>query len=124
MSLVSRLFPGAPPDGELTPCNYVLAEGLIEGDPQEREHVYFASDAFTVAVWEAQPYAERIDSYPGDEFAHVIRGRLTLTDPDGTSQTFGEGESYLMRAGWSGEFRVEESFMKYFALSIPQGGAQ
>jgi uncharacterized cupin superfamily protein len=119
---VFRAFPGPPPGAELTPCSYVSPEGLLEGDPQEREHLYLTTPdgSYTVGVWEAQPYAERMDGYVGNEFCTVLRGRLTLTSDDGTSQAFGEGDSFVMEAGWSGEYRVDEPLLKYFALSVPR----
>lgn len=119
---VTPVFPGAPQHDELIPCNYVTAENLLEGDPQERAYIYLSTDdsSFTVGVWEAQPHSERIDSYPGDEFCHVIHGRLTLEEADGTSQTFTAGDSFTLKAGWAGVWKVEEPFMKYFAMSVPQ----
>jgi hypothetical protein len=52
MPAVSRMFPGAPPEGELVPCQYVSPEGLIDGDPQEREFLYLTTPdgTFTVGV--------------------------------------------------------------------------
>jgi uncharacterized cupin superfamily protein len=122
MSAASRVFPGPPPGEELVPCQYVSPDGLIEGDPQEREYLYLTSPdgTFSVGVWEAQPYAERIDSYFGDEFCYVIRGQVTLIGKDGAAQTFVQGDSFTMEAGWAGEWRVDEPFMKYFALSTPR----
>jgi uncharacterized cupin superfamily protein len=75
---------------------------------------------FSVGVWEAQPYAERIDSYFGDEFCYVIRGQVTLIGKDGSAQTFVQGDSFTMEAGWAGEWRVDKPFLKYFALSTPR----
>ncbi|WP_418061262.1 cupin domain-containing protein [Pimelobacter simplex] len=117
---VRRTFAGPPPEAELTPCSYVAADAIVDGDPQEREHLYLTTPdgSYTVGVWEAQPYAERFDGYVGNEFCTVLRGRLTLTSDDGTTQTFTAGDSYVMEKGWSGEFRVEEPFLKSFALSV------
>ncbi len=113
-----------PPEADLVPCQY--AQHVLEGDPQEREYLFLAAPdgSYTVGVWAAQPYTERIDSYPGDECCHVIRGRVTLTDADGSARTFTEGDTFTVEAGWAGEWRVDEPFMKYFALSIPQSGNQ
>ncbi len=119
------VIPGTvPAAAEFVPCHYAV--DVIDGDPQEREYVYFAApdDRFTVGLWEAQPFTERIASYPGDEFCHVVRGQVTLTDADGTSRTFGEGSSFTIQAGWAGEWRVDKPFMKYFVLSIPQTAAR
>jgi uncharacterized cupin superfamily protein len=40
---------------------------------------------------------------------------------DGSVQTFVAGDSFTMEAGWAGEWRVDQPFMKYFALSTPPG---
>ena len=57
------------PDVAMSPSGYVTAETLKEGDPAEREAVHLSSadDKFTVGSWQAEPYAEFIESYPGDE---------------------------------------------------------
>ena len=113
-----------PAEDELVACQYAV--DVTGGDPREREHVYFAAPdgSFTVGLWEAQPYAETIAAYPGDEFCSVIRGQVTLTDADGTARTFAEGDTFTVQAGWTGEWRVDKPFMKYFALSVPQAGAE
>jgi len=122
MPTVRRIFRGAPPGAELTPCHYVAAEGLIDGDPQEREYLYLTTpdNSYTVGIWEAQPYSERITGYPGNEFCTVLQGELTLQGDDGVTETFTEGDSFVLEAGWSGIYRVDKPFMKYFALAIPQ----
>lgn len=113
-----------PPDDELVACQY--AGHITDGDPREREYIYFSAPdgSFTVGLWEAQPYAENIASYAGDEFCYVIRGQVTLTDTDGTARTFAEGATFTVQAGWAGEWRVDKPFVKYFALSVPQASAQ
>jgi uncharacterized cupin superfamily protein len=107
-----------PHEDQLTPCSYAV--DVTEGDPQEREYVYLAAPdgSFTIGLWEAQPYAELITSYPGDELCHVVRGQVRLTDSDGTSRTFVTGDTFTVEAGWAGEWRVEQTFVKYFALSV------
>ena len=52
------------------------------------------------------------DIYPGDEYARVLSGSLTLTGDDGVAQTFSAGDAYTMRRGWRGEFRVTETMTK------------
>ncbi|MBR7826993.1 DUF861 domain-containing protein [Actinospica sp. MGRD01-02] len=109
----------ASADVKFTPCAYVTAETLIEGDPQEREHTYFARDGFVIGAWEAQPYTEHIDAYPSDEFCTVLRGSVTLTADEGESHTFKAGESFTIEAGWAGTWRVHEPFLKLFAAASP-----
>jgi uncharacterized cupin superfamily protein len=112
-----------PAESELAPCQYAV--DITEGDPQEREYIYFAAPGgFTVGLWQAQPFAERITSYPADEFCHVVRGSVTLTDTGGAARTFRAGDAFTVQAGWAGEWRVNEPFMKYFVLSAPQPATQ
>jgi uncharacterized protein len=105
----------------MTPCAYVTPETLREGQPNEHDLVHdtSADEKFTVGSWRAEPYAEYIDSYPGDEFARVLEGSVTLTTDGADPQTFSAGDAYVMRRGWRGEFRVTETLTKQFALYIP-----
>lgn len=121
MPSVRPAFPGPPPGAQLTPCSYVVPEGLLAGDPREREYIYLAAPdgSYTVGVWEAQPYTERIDAYPGHEFCTVLRGAVTLTAEGAEPQTFRTGDSFTIEAGWAGQWRVDEPFLKFFALSTP-----
>jgi hypothetical protein len=46
------------------------------------------------------------------------RGHTLHVSGDGTSRSFGPGESYIMTKGWSGTFRIDSSFTKYFVLYV------
>ena len=105
----------------MNPCSYVTTETLREGDPQERDLIHLSSEdgKFTIGSWRAEPYSEFIESYPGDEFARVLEGSVTLTGDDGVAQTLSAGDAFAMRRGWRGEYRVTETLTKQFALYIP-----
>ncbi|KGI70730.1 hypothetical protein EU78_08105 [Mycolicibacterium rufum] len=107
-------------DTAMRPCAYVTPESLREGDPREVDliHLSSADGTFTVGSWRAEPYSEFIEAYPGDEYARVLAGSVTLTGDDGFAQTFSAGDAYTMRAGWRGEFRVTETLTKQFALYV------
>lgn len=104
----------------MTPSAYVTPETLRDGDPREREAIHLASDdeKFVVGSWEAQPYTEFIESYPGDEYARVLTGSVTLTGDDGVAHTFSSGDAFTLRRGWRGEYRVTEPLLKQFALYL------
>ncbi|MFW0792324.1 cupin domain-containing protein [Gordonia sp. CPCC 205515] len=104
----------------MTPSAYVTAETLRAGDPREREAIHLASDdeKFIIGSWEAQPYTEFIESYPGDEYARVLAGSVTLTGDDGVAHTYSAGEAFTLRRGWRGEYRVTETLLKQFALYL------
>ncbi len=105
----------------MTPSSYVTPETLREGDPAEREasHLVSADEKFAVGSWTAQPYAEFIESYPGDEYTRVLEGSITLTGDDGVAHTFGAGDSFTLAKGWRGEYRVNETLVKQFAIYVP-----
>lgn len=119
--MLTPLSPASVEALTLAPTAYVTAANITHGEPAERGHVVYASpdEKFLVGVWAAEPYGESFpDGYPGDEFAHVLSGRLTLIEPDGASRSFGPGDSYVMTKGWAGTFRVDASFTKYFVLYL------
>jgi uncharacterized protein len=120
MKTVSRIPLGANAVAEMSPSGYVTAETLREGDPAEREAVHLSSDdeKFTVGSWRAEPYAEFIESYPGDEYTRVLEGSVTLTGDDGVADSFGPGDSFTLTRGWRGEYRVTEPLLKQFAIYV------
>ena len=118
---VLPLHAGAVGSMTLEPTGYVTTENVVHGDPAERGAMVHSSadGSFLVGVWVAEPYAETFpDGYPGDEYAYVVDGRLTLVDPDGTSRTFVAGDSYVMTKGWAGTFQVDETLTKHFVLKL------
>jgi uncharacterized cupin superfamily protein len=121
MSDVELVATDSPARDSMTPSNYVTPETLREGDPAEHHTVHLSTEdsKFSVGSWRAQPYAEFIESYPGDEFTHVIEGTVVLTGDDGVANTFTAGDSYTLRRGWRGEFRVTEPLLKQFAIYVP-----
>ncbi len=44
---------------------------------------------------------------------------MTLTAHDRQAQTFRAGDSFIIEAGCTGQWRVDEPFLKFFALSTP-----
>ncbi|MFF5584920.1 cupin domain-containing protein [Streptomyces hygroscopicus] len=99
-----RLTPaaGAPPRGPRDTSPHGVPATSWESGPARQE-----------------PYAEYIEAYPGDEYTRIIEGRVTLTQDDGTTWTFGPGDAFTIAAGRRGEYRVDEPLLKQFAYYIP-----
>ncbi|MEM9632096.1 MAG: cupin domain-containing protein [Pseudomonadota bacterium] len=108
------------PDAALEPVAFVDPATVVEGKAVEKGHGYMGDDgeALAVGIWETTAYAEVFsgDGYPEDEFCHVLAGTLTMTDADGTTQTFEQGDNFVVRKGWCGEFRVTEGFKKIYVM--------
>lgn len=115
---VKQMTPEGVDGIALEPCSVVPAEAVIDGKPEEQGAVIMesADGKFVVGIWESTPYAETFDEYPGDEFCHVLTGRVTLTDEHGESKSFGAGETYVVPKGFKGVFRVEETMRKYYTI--------
>lgn len=118
MTKVQLIPNGSEALAAMEPSSYVTADALREGDPAERHlvHLISADQKFMIGTWQAQPYAEFVESYPGDEYTLILEGQVTLTDPDGTHRTYGAGSSFTISAGWSGEYRVDTPLTKQFVF--------
>jgi uncharacterized protein len=111
----------APAEDSFAPSNYVTAETLRAGDPQEREAVLYANPegTFVISVWTAEPYMEHIDGYPGDEYVRVLDGTLILTTDGGEPQTFSVGDELRIARGWAGTWEVTAPFRKLSVAHFP-----
>lgn len=114
-------FPSETGAFNLSPSSYITDQSLRAGEPNEHDQVHLNSNdqKLTVGSWTADPYTEFIESYPGDEYTRIVHGRVTLTAVDGQIWTFGPGDAFTVAAGWSGEYRVDESLLKEFVFYTP-----
>lgn len=104
----------------MLPSNYINPAHVLEGKVVEKVHVYLQSndEKFIAGIWECTPCKERIDSYPADEFMTVLAGSVTVADDLGHSQTYRNGDSFVMQKGWSGTWHMTETFSKYFVMYL------
>jgi uncharacterized cupin superfamily protein len=69
----------------------------------------------TLGTWVCNAGAVEIRGHAVDEVCFVTRGRVTLTDSDGRSETFGPGEGFLLPRGFRGVWSQSDDFAKLFA---------
>ena len=65
-----------------------------------------------VGVWEAGIGQLPIDNFPITEYVLITTGRVIVTEKDGTSLTFNEGDTFVIPKGWSGIWDVQERMKK------------
>jgi uncharacterized cupin superfamily protein len=112
---MSRLIALSPhgPTG-LKPCSIVPAESLLTPPPAEQGTVIYGDGEQTCGIWEASPYAKRMDDYPCNEMAHIISGEVVITHDGAEPQTFGAGDTYFMQKGFKGRFEGTVTCRKYY----------
>tara|TARA_B100000809_G_scaffold113224_1_gene111757 strand:+ start:1435 stop:1878 length:444 start_codon:yes stop_codon:yes gene_type:complete len=78
------------------------AEIVLEGESENWESVLHQGD-FVVAVFAASPANIDINEpFPYDEFVLVLEGEVTLTNIDGGTETYRQGDTFLVPKGWMG----------------------
>jgi uncharacterized cupin superfamily protein len=50
--------------------------------------------------------------FPYDEYVLVLQGQVVLTSDDGSSQTFGVGDGFLVPKGWTGTWDMPEQYLE------------
>jgi len=102
------------PEAELT---QPAADRLLRGDPRQRLWNVYAdgSGRFFAGRWASSPGAWRV-RYTEHEFCHVLSGALRIEADDGTSWSFGAGDSFVVPAGFTGTWAVLEDTVKLYAI--------
>lgn len=101
---------------ELEKCSVVPPEAILSGSADELGDVHFESKDVVIGTWQSTPYAEML-SYPdGVEYSVILSGKVAITNPDGSVETFGAGESYILPAGTEVRFEVLETMRKVYVL--------
>jgi uncharacterized cupin superfamily protein len=103
---------------ELEKCSVVPVEAILSGFADEMGDVHFesADGSIVVGTWQSTPYAEML-SYPDAvEYSVILSGKVAITSPDGSVQTFQAGESYVLPKGVEVRFEVLETMRKVYVL--------
>lgn len=104
---------------ETAPLDLLIREGmdLPPGTPREYGHVAFVSadGCFASGVWRGEAGLIPIESYPVDEFCTLVKGEVTLTDEQGTAQTFTAGMTFVVPVGFRGTWSMPMDTIKLFA---------
>lgn len=73
-----------------------------------------ADGVISAGLWECTPGRFRT-VFAGGEFVSIISGRLTVIEEGGPTTQLGPGDAMTFPAGWSGEWRIEETLRKALA---------
>jgi uncharacterized protein len=78
----------------------------------------YATDdgAISTGTWECGPGNSRWDMPDEGEFIHVLSGRMTCTEDDGTVTEVGPGSTVVFPKGWAGTWDVHETLRKVYVI--------
>ncbi|WP_306117059.1 MULTISPECIES: cupin domain-containing protein [unclassified Roseovarius] len=111
-----RLVPN--PEG-MEPSTMTPAEAFTTADHSEINLTSYATEdeSILAGVWECAPCREEIDAYPVHEMMTVISGSVTLTHPDGRSETFRAGDTFFIAKGSPCVWEITETLRKFYMIA-------
>jgi uncharacterized protein len=94
-------------------------ERVVEGDPRFTTWNAEAREGDTLfsGIWEATPGAWRI-AYTEWEFCTILFGVSEIAAEDGTSRRVSVGDSFILRPGFRGVWRVIETTRKAYVVRL------
>ena len=122
----------------LTPTTMTTAPKLVRIETQDLSHAkpgqpsrpihgnttYQTLESFQAqqgmlssGVWEATAGAFRSNCAGYVEFCHILEGSCRIVDPDGTTHSFGAGDSFVLPEGFAGHWEVDERVKKVFFIA-------
>jgi hypothetical protein len=93
-----------------------LPERLIAGDPSFKTWLQDASkdDLVRTGIWEATPGETRSIKGETFEFCHILSGLVEITPAGGEPETYGAGDSFVMKPGFVGVWKTIETVRKIY----------
>lgn len=90
------------------------AERLVDGDPQFTtwDIEQSADGIATSGVWESTPGAYRSIKGETWEFCSILQGVSEITEDGGDTVTIRAGDTFIMKPGFTGVWRVLETTRK------------
>ncbi|WP_062354883.1 cupin domain-containing protein [Pseudoxanthomonas mexicana] len=109
--------PHAPDDATRAP---VATDRLVDGQPWQAVGNAYSThdDRFHCGVWEGDVGRWRVH-YTEHEFCHLLSGRVRLRGDDGSDVLLQAGQSFVVPAGFTGTWEVQEAARKLYAIYEP-----
>jgi uncharacterized cupin superfamily protein len=119
MPKVMRLEPNGDPAIGWKPSHITSPENFTSDDHSERDCPYYTNAEETVfaGVWECAPCRADVAAYPVDELMTVISGSVTVTNADGTSETFEAEDTFFIAKGTKCTWHITEKLRKYYMIA-------
>jgi uncharacterized cupin superfamily protein len=92
-------------------------EKLLSGDPVHTTWNLEDRDGLYCGIWQSTPGKWTV-SYAEWEYIRILQGVSVLTDAQGTATTLRQGDSYIIRPGFSGTWEVLETTVKDYVIRL------
>lgn len=91
---------------------------LTDGQKEASSLLWASGDGHCkIGVWECQPGRFTADRTAAGEYCHILSGRASVTNADGTgTRDIGPGDLLVLPQGWSGEWVIHEHMRKLFMI--------
>ncbi|MCP5073300.1 MAG: cupin domain-containing protein [Rhodobacteraceae bacterium] len=108
-----------PEPAGMVPSDFTNPADFTTDDKTELNFTAFATEDESIlsGVWESAPCREVIDSYPVHEMMTVVSGSVTLTHPDGRSETFTAGDTFFIAKGSKCVWEITETLRKFYMIA-------
>lgn len=121
MTNVFRLLPNGDPEAGMEPSNLTGAEAFTTDDHTETNHTFFSSsdESILSGVWTCAPSREDFleNGYPVHEMMTVLGGSVTMTNADGSSDTFKAGDTFFIAKGTKCVWEITETMHKFYMIA-------
>ena len=98
---------------------------IIKGArPIQRDYVYFTNDTedMFVGLWDSTPFESEMAAFPTHEFVRLLEGEITITEQNGTVNTFEKDDVFFVPKGTVCTWKAPGYVKKYYAVVIPPEG--
>ena len=85
---------------------------LVAGELNMRVATLFSGKELRAEIFESTPAKTNHRTRPtdGDEFVHVLSGKLLLTEPNGPVHEYYPGDSLVLPAGYKGTWEMQGNY--------------
>ena len=91
----------------------------IEGPaPVQNNHTAFTNDAgnMFVSTWDSGPMVSKMLPFPTHEFVQMLEGEVTISEENGTVQTFVAGDVFFVPKGTVCSWKIDTYVKKFYAI--------
>jgi uncharacterized cupin superfamily protein len=106
------------PNAKMTVMDTPEPFEIVGKPPVQKDHNTFTNDAgnFFVGTWESGPMVSKMKPFPSHEFVRMLEGEVTITEQDGTSQTFRADDCFFVPKGTVCSWSIPSFVKKHYAI--------